>query len=226
MPACRWLATVVVLGAGAVIVPITAPAGASSAPCVAHGSLPGHVALGSNAVVVRSALRGSSTCHHQRTDNGATATLRRPGAPDEQLRWRHFGSVQKVKLYANIDAPGHYRLAGGNVQVYGHDYRQVDYRWRKTSMTVKRAARFVHTRESNGTIGGRAERYLKFGWRGYGRVCVALERGGRHHWRTVTTRRTDRHGRVRFTVSPGARYRLSFAKSTRVWGARSGSVRG
>jgi hypothetical protein len=225
MPARRWIAALI--ASALVVSPIAsaAPSSAASATCIAHGSLPAHVSLRA-ATVVRSVLRGSSGCYHQRTDNGATAKLHRPGEPHEPLRWRRFGATQKVKLYVNIDAPGRYRLTSGDVQVYRHDYRRVDSDWRDTSMIVKRDSRFVATRGGGGTVSGRAERYTKFGWRGYRDSTVALQRGGRQHWHTVATRRADAHGRVHFSAGRGARYRLSFSKSARVWGARSGTVRG
>ena len=227
MPATRWIAGAAALALGAVVVAgPTPPAAAAATTCVAHASLPARVTLDHDAVVVRTELRGSSACHHQRTDNGATANLHRPGEQREQLRWSSFDTTQRVKLYVNIDHTGRYRIGSGDVQVYKHDYEQVDYRWRPTSTIVKHGGRFVHTTAHAGTVSGRAERYTKFGWRGYDDAVVHLQTRRHGAWRSVAHRRADSRGQVAFAVHGARPYRLSFTKSPRVWGARSGTVAG
>jgi hypothetical protein len=223
-----WIATAAAIVGAAAVVP---PAAQAAAPrCAAHGSLPARVSLHRDHVVIHSVLRGSSGCHGQRTDNGASAMLHRPGSPDENLRWRRFGSTQKIDLYINLDRTGTYRITAGDVQLYNHRYRRVAYRWRNTAMIVKHAGRFTHVAAGTSSVGGRAEHYSKFGWTGYGGVAVHLQRRavGSSEWRTLRTARADSSGRVSFATDTDAshRYRLSFGSTSAVWGATSKRVRG
>jgi hypothetical protein len=222
-----WIVTIAAIAGAAAI---AAPAEAAAPQCTAYGSLPARVSLHRDHVVIHSVLRGSSDCHGQRTDNGASAMLHLPGNPDENLRWRRFGSLQKIDLYINLDRTGTYRITAGDVQLYNHRYRQVHYRWRNTTMIVKHAGRFTHVAAGASTVSGRAEHYSKFGWTGFGGVAVHLQRRAvaSSEWRTLGTARADSSGRVWFATGTDAshRYRLSFGKTSSVWGATSKRVRG
>ena len=77
---------------------------------------------------------------------------------------------------------------------------------------------------------GRAERYSKFGWPGYAGVQVQLQRRavGSSGWHTLETARAGNGGRVSFATRTDAnhRYRLTFGKTSSVWGATSKHLRG
>lgn len=228
--ALRRVATAVAL-AGAAAAVFVAPAPAAAAPeCTAHGTLPAKVSLHGDHVVIHSVLHGSAGCRGQRTDNGASATLHRPHDTNEDLRWRKFGKAQQIDLYINLDHAGKYVLDAGDVQVYGWDYRQVNYRWRTTTMIVKHAGRFQHTRAAGGVVSGRAQHYGKFGWAGTRGATVHLQRRvvGTSTWHTVGSEHAGSGGSVRFSTPTNVhhQYRLAFAKTTTVWGAHSHPVTG
>lgn len=208
------------------------PAGPAAAAthCTARGAMPHRVALRQDKTVVKIVLRGSSGCHDQRTDNGATATLVRPSGAGDSMRWRRFGSAQGVTMYVNIVRSGTFRLERGDVQVYNHSYRQVPWSWVRTSMVVKRAAHIFHPAASGGLVTARAKRFSTYGWEGYSgkRVFVQRRAIGTASWHTLGSVHADEHGRVRYATAttPRYRYRLTLRASDRVWNARSRSVRG
>jgi hypothetical protein len=205
-------------------------AAAASTHCTAYGALPARVAQRADHVVVHVVLRGSSACHGEMTDNGASADLHHPGNPTEQLRWRKFGSSQTVDLYINLDNVGRYVLKSGDVQVYDRQYRQVGFTWRTTTMTVKHAARITHVSAGGSTVSARVQHYSKFGWQAYANRAVYVQRRviGATTWRSLGSAHADSTGRVSFHVSTTSNheYRLAIHQAPSVWGTASKSVRG
>ncbi len=225
----RFFAAVTALGlAGALLAP-AAPA-VAAAHCTAWGSMPAHVALHRNRTVVRITLTGSSACHGQRTDNGATAALVEPTGRREDMRWRHFGAAQSVIMYINLVHSGGYQLRNGNVQVYDQQYERVPWSWNRTSMIVKRAAHFSDVAASGGVVSGRAFVYTKYGWSGYRgkRVYVQRRSAGSSNWHTLGSTRAAAHGVVRYRAATSSRYvyRMVLNATRAVWNARSAQVRG
>ena len=228
-PKARIVAGIAAIGiAGAVLAP-AAPA-AAAAHCTGWGAMPAHVALHNNRTVVRLTLTGSSGCHNQRTDNGATATLTEPNNKREDMRWRHFGGVQSVTMYINLVHSGRYELRNGNVQVYDQRYERVAWSWHRTIMIVKRAAHISNAAASGGVVSGRAFVYTKYGWSGYRgkRVYVQRRPVGSSSWRTFGSTRAAARGVVRYGTATSARYlyRMVLNATPAVWNARSAQVRG
>jgi hypothetical protein len=215
----------------AIAVPsVPAAAAASSGHCTAYGSLPKHLSMHSDHVAVRVVLRGSAACHGERADNGATAYLHRPGSPKEELRWRKFGSSQRVVLYVNLDRAGTYSLNAGDVQVFDSTYRHVASSWRPTTMIVKHAARITGASASASTVSGRVQAYSKFGWTADRGVTVSVQRraAGSSTWHMLGSTRADAQGRISFRTATSANhlYRLTTRSTASVWSARSKAVRG
>jgi hypothetical protein len=229
MRAIRWIASAAaVLGAAALV---AAPsASAASAHCTAYGALPAHVSMHSDRVVVHVVLRGSSACHGEMTDNGASAYLHRPGHPKEALRWRKFGSSQRVELYINLDHTGRYAVNSGDVQVYDNRYEQVDSSWRTTAMIVKHGARITHASAGGSTVTGWVQDYSKFGWAAYAHAKVYVQRRavGSSTWHALGSTHADAQGRVSFhtVTSSNSVYRLSVHRTSSIWGAGSTGVQG
>jgi hypothetical protein len=230
MPRCsRFVAGLAALGAAAALLLPAAPAAAAT-HCTGWGALPVRVALHQNRTVVRITLTGSTGCHDQRTDNGATATMVDPTGRREDMRWRHFGGVQSMTMYVNLVHSGSYRLRNGNVQVYDRRYERVPWSWHRTSMIVKRAAHFSNVAASGGVVSGRAFVFTKYGWSGYRgkRVYVLRRAVGSPTWHTLGSTRAAAHGVVRYrtATSSGYVYRLVLNATPSVWNARSAQVRG
>jgi hypothetical protein len=208
---------------------LSAPAGAAT-HCTAWGAMPARLALHTDRTVVKIVLRGSSGCHDQRTDNGASAALYYPAGSHEDMRWRHFGGTQAVTLYVNIVRSGTFTLSHGNVQVYDRRYERVPYSWTTTRMAVKRAARIVHVSASGGVVAGRAIAFTKYGWTGYHgkRVYVQRRPAGSGRWHTLGSVQPAGNGRFRFYTPTTSRYvhRMYLTASANVWNARSVQVRG
>ena len=225
----RLVASIAALGAaGAMALPALPAAAATH--CTAWGAMPAHVALHRDRTVVRLTLRGSSGCHNQRTDNGATATMVDPTGQREDMRWRHFGGVQSMTMYVNLAHSGRYQLRNGNVQVYDRSYERVPWSWNRTSMVVKRAAHFSNVAASGGVVSGRAFVYTKYGWSGYRgkRVYVLRRAAGSPSWHTLGSTRAAVHGVVRYRTVTSSRYvyRMVLNATPSVWNARSAQVRG
>lgn len=225
----RITAGAAALAVGAATLLPAAPAAAAT-HCTAYGAMPHRVALRQDKTVVKIVLRGSSGCHDERTDNGATATLVRPSGAGDSMRWRRFGSTQSVTMYVNIVRSGTFRLKHGNVQVYDRSYRQVPWTWVRTSMIVKRAAHIFHPTASGGLVTARAKHFTTYGWQGYGHKRVFVQRRaiGATDWHTLGSVYADGRGRVRYATrtSPHYRYRLTLRATAKVWNARSKAVRG
>lgn len=228
-PTGRFLAGVAALAVGAVTLLPGAPAEAATR-CIAHGAMPHRVALHQNKTVVKIVLRGSSGCHDQRTDNGATATLVRPSGAGDPMRWRHFGSTQGVTMYVNIVRSGTFRLEHGDVQVYNHSYRRVPSSWVRTSMVVKRAAHLSHVSASGGVVNGRAKHFTTYGWQSYAHKKIFVQRRpvAASDWHTIAARDSGRRGWVHVPVPTSSQYdyRLTLRATDKVWNARSNAVRG
>ena len=225
----RIVAGIAAVGAaGALLLP-AAPAAAAT-HCTAWGAMPARVALHQNSTVVRITLTGSSGCHNQRTDNGATATLFDATGKQEAMRWRRFGGVQSVVMYVDLVHSGRYELRDGNVQVYDQRYERVPWSWNDTSMIVKRAAHFSNVAASSGVVSGRAFVFTKYGWSGYRgkRVYVQRRAAGSSTWHTLGSVRAAAHGVVRYRTVTSSRYvyRLVLNATPAVWNARSAQVRG
>lgn len=225
----RFVAAIAALGAAGTLLLPADPAAAAT-QCTAWGAMPAHVALHQNRTLVRITLEGSSGCHNQRTDNGATATLVDPTGRREDMLWRHFGGVQTLTMYVNLVHSGSYGLRDGNVQVYDQRYERVPWSWNRTSMIVKRAAHFSDVVASGGIVSGRAFVFTKYGWSGYRgkRVYVLRRAVGSSSWRTLGSTLAGAHGIVgyRTATSSGYVYRMVLNATPSVWNARSAQVRG
>ena len=229
----RRLTAGLVTAAAAIAVLVPSVPAAATADCTARGSLPARVSLRGDRTVVTSVLVGTSGCHGRPTDNGASAYLYEPGGTRnsaEFLRWRHFGSSQTVTLYINLARIGKYVLRDGNVQLYDQTYRRVSWAWQVTTMWVKRAARIIHVSAAGGVVAGRAQSYTEYGWTGYHRKLVYVQRRpvGSSTWHTLGSVRPAANGVVRYRTATSGRYvyRLFLYASTTVWNTQSASVRG
>src|SRR6185312_738835 len=98
--------------------------------------------------------------------------------------------------YVNLAPTGRYVLRNGNVQVYDQRYERVDWSWRTTAVVVKRSAHIFRPRASAGVVSGRAMRYTKYGWSGYGgkRVFVQRRPVGSRSWHTLGSVRVPGKG--------------------------------
>ena len=115
---------------------LVAPSDASaSSSCTAWGSLPSHVRLGQNPVTIHLTLHGSAGCDTGGVDNGATATLRGPGARDPQ-RWAHLGGTDTQTFQLRVNKLGTYTLQNANVQIYNTREQLIPVHWRRTSVVV------------------------------------------------------------------------------------------
>lgn len=233
MRATGWIASATtMLGVAAGLVAPTAAAAAAAAavPCAAYTAVPAAVSMHRDHVVVHAVLRGSAACYGQMSDNGATATLHRPGQPDENLRWRKFGGSETIGLRINLDHTGRYTITGGDVQVYGNDYRQVPYTWRSTVMTVKHAARIGRIAVAGSAVTGKVKHYTTFGWTNSSGVEVIVQRRavGSSTWRRIGSTRTDASGRASFATPTSAShaYRMITPATPSLSPGRSKSVRG
>lgn len=117
----------------------SSPAG-SATSCVAWAALPQHVTLrGARPATVHITLDATPACTGVSFDNGARAVLRGPGSGPNAtfpIRWSHIGATYSVTLYAGINRPGTYRIAGGELQTYDRYAVHIPFTWRATSMTV------------------------------------------------------------------------------------------
>ena len=79
----------------------------------------------------------SSGCHGVGFDNGAVAYLRGPrGTQPVYEQWSEVGETQTETFYANVNAPGTYRLTGGRIDLYDQNAERIPAHWRTTSVRV------------------------------------------------------------------------------------------
>jgi hypothetical protein len=128
-------ATAVIAG---VLLPLS-PAG-SATSCVAWASLPRQITVhATRPTQVRITLRATSGCTGVSFDNGAIARLKGPGSSPNStfpLYFSHIGGTDSVTLYAGINRPGTYRIAGGTLRTYDAMSNHIPFTWRTTSMIV------------------------------------------------------------------------------------------
>lgn len=126
------------LTAGAVAAVAVPGSGAGAATsCVAWASMPTHLhPSGSHSATLRMTLH-SSGCRGVGFDDGATAYLRGPGGTQPVYeQWSTFGETQTETFYANVNAPGTYRLTAGRIDLYNRDAERIPARWSTTSVRV------------------------------------------------------------------------------------------
>ena len=230
MRATRWIASATaVLGATAAVA-VPPAASAASTTCAAYAAVPAHVSMHKDHVVVHAVLRGSAACHNQMTDNGATATLHRPGQPDETLRWHQFGGSQTIGLRINLDHTGRYTISSGEVQLYDNSYRKVPYTWRSTVMTVKHATRISSVSAGGSAVTARVKHFTKFGWTASSDVKVVVQRRavGSSTWHRIGATHTDSNGNAYFATptSSSHAYRMITRTTPSLSRGQSKSVRG
>jgi hypothetical protein len=204
-----------VLGAAALLVVPSAPAGSATSGCVAWASLPHRVALAGHVVYVRSTLHGTAACRGVTADAGGSATLRGPS--DFPLRWDHVGATDTAP-FSSLDALGTYRIRTGDLQTYDASYVHIPYVWRATSTVVKYAGRFVRVARGGGRVSATLQYYARYGWEPHARVVVRLQRHRDGAWHAVARHRSSGSGRVTFALRRGT-YRLVSVTTARVWSA-------
>jgi hypothetical protein len=91
-----------------------------------------------NPTTVRITLRATAACRGVTADAGATATLRGPDGRKYPMLWNHLGASDSMSFVASLNAPGQYRLVGGNLQTYDALYRHIPFTWRVTTIDVRR----------------------------------------------------------------------------------------
>lgn len=211
------LSTALLTGAALLVTP-GGGAGATDS-CVAWASLPARVALGGQAVEVRSTLQGTPACIGVTADAGAHAVLNGPGpsTSDYPMLWTRLGDSDTATMYASFTVPGTYTIRAADLKTYDARYFHIPNQWRPTSTTVKYAGRFAGVTRTSRTIAATLQFHDKYEWRAHGKVAVALQRRtAAGTWQTVARTETSSQGRVAFRAGSGS-YRLTSASTGLVW---------